>query len=142
MREATGNALLTTFIASIITVILIFFVGSISYSKSFKIKNYIINEIEENGGWDNNLQSKIDSHMKDVGYNVRGNSNKCNNMNDILAQCTYVSIQSNYEYCVFECGNYYKVVTFMNFKFPIIGEFIKFEVKGETNAFSEFNTIK
>ena len=50
MREATGNALLTMMITSIIAVIMIFFVGSISYSKSYKIKNYIVNEIEEYGG--------------------------------------------------------------------------------------------
>ena len=44
MREATGNALLTMMMTSIIAIIMIFFVGSISYSKSYRLKNYIINQ--------------------------------------------------------------------------------------------------
>ena len=52
MKEATGNALVMTMMASIIAIIMIFFVGSISYSKSYRLKNYIINQtkkwLEEN----------------------------------------------------------------------------------------------
>lgn len=151
MREATGNALLTMMIVSIITIILVFFVGSLSYSKSYKIKNYIVNEIEENGGWDANLQEKVDSYMKDIGYNVRKNDYNCNKVKNINTEmCTYINNQSNYDYCIYLCNNtdnniknimnkYYKVVTFMKFEFPVIGDWIKFEVKGETNIFNDFN---
>ena len=141
MREATGNALLTMMITSIITIIMIFFVGSLSYSKSYKIKNYIVNEIEENKGWDDTLQQKVDSYMKEVGYNVRKNEYGCNKVKNIPSTCSPVNMQSGYDYCVYSCngGSYYKVVTFMKFEFPVIGEVIKFEVKGETKTFSYFS---
>lgn len=139
MRQATGNALLTMMITSIVAVIMIFFVGSLSYSKSYKIKNYIINEIEENKGWDNSLQEKIDSYMKEVGYNVRKDEYKCNNVKNIPTSCSFINTQSGYDYCVYNCGDYYKVVTFMKFEFPLIGNIVKFEVKGETKTFNYFS---
>lgn len=147
MREATGNALLTMMITSIIAVIMMFFVGSISYSKSYKLKNYIINEIEENGGWDPTLQVSVDAYMKDAGYNVRKDVNKCNTLRNIdFDKCKSVNINSTYDYCVYGCDeitknvySYYKVVTFMKFEFPVIGDIVKFEVKGETNTFNDFN---
>lgn len=140
MREATGNALLTMMITSIIAVIMIFFVGSLSYSKSYKLKNYIVNEIEENKGWDVSLQESIDSYMKEVGYNVRKDEYKCNKVGNIPSKCTYINTQSNYDYCVYNCGEYYKVVTFMKFEFPIVGNLIKFDVRGETKTFNYFSS--
>ena len=138
MREATGNALLTMMITSIVAIIMIFFVGSISYSKSYKIKNYIVNEIEEHGKWDPELQAKVDSYMKEVGYNVRKDEYKCSRLKGI--NCGEpVNTQSGYDYCVYDCGNYYKVVTFMKFEFPVINSFIKFDVRGETSTFNDFN---
>lgn len=139
MREATGNALLTMMVTSIITIIMIFFVGSISYSKSYRIKNYIINQIEENRGWNDTLENDINSYMKEVGYNVRRkkgcpNDNKCGNaINN--------TDQGSYEYCIYSCpsGKYYKVLTYMQFEFPVIGNSLKFEVKGETKSFNDFN---
>ena len=141
MREATGNALLTMMITSIVAIIMIFFVGSISYSKSYRIKNYIIDEIEENKGWDDSLQDKIDSHMKDVGYNVRKDEYKCNRVKNIPSTCKLENVQSSYDYCIYSCNekSYYKVVTFMKFEFPVVGNLIKFEVKGETKTFNYFS---
>lgn len=157
MREATGNALLTMMITSIIAVIMIFFVGSVSYSKSFKIKNYIVNELEENKIWNDTLKEEIDSYMKDAGYNVRRNGNKCANIETELnngsnKNCTYINSNSNYDYCIFLCNNtdndtsnvinkYYKVVTWMKFEFPVIGDAVKFQVKGETKTFNYFSNI-
>ncbi len=131
MREATGNALLTMMITSIITIIMVFFVGSLSYSKAYKVKNYIINEIEENGGWDNNLQSGIDSYLKDSGYRIF--KNKCDS--------GYINSDSNYDYCIYKNkkNNYYQVVTFTRFEFPVIGEVVTFKIKGETKALDYFN---
>ena len=36
-------------------------------------------------------------------------------------------------------GKYYKVLTYMQFEFPVIGNSLKFEVKGETKSFNDFN---
>ncbi len=143
MREATGNALLTMMITTIIGVIMMFFVGSISYSKSYKIKNYIVKKIESNGGWSiedggkENIQTEVDSYMKETGYNVSKSS--CPR-NDKCGES--INTQISYNYCIYKCskGNYtyYKVRTYMIFDFPIIGDMIKFEVNGETKNTSNW----
>ena len=133
MREATGNSLLTMIMTSVVAIIMIFFVGTLSYSKSYKIKNYIVNAIEDNRGWDDNLQVEVDNYMKDAGYNLRRSSSNCPQTN-----CTYINNTSNYEYCVYRCSSgvneYYKVITYMKFDFPVIGDFVKFPVQGETKT--------
>lgn len=145
MREATGNALLMTMMTSIIAIIMIFFVGSISYSKSYRIKNYIINQIEENDGWNDTIDTQLSSYLKDVGYNVRkSNSSECPKINKLSATCTLVptKVVDEYEVCVYKCEEtniYYKVITYMKFDFPVIGNSLKFEVTGETRSFNDFN---
>lgn len=146
MREATGNALLVMMVTSIIAIILTFFVGSLSYSKSFRIKNYIVNAIEEHKGWDGKkdpdtgktIQEEIDSYMKEIGYNVR-RSNTCPSTD---SGCGIENNTSNYDYCIYSCKSgadtYYKVITYMKFDFPVIGESLKIKVKGETKTFNYF----
>ena len=123
MREALGNSLVMGMIASIIGVIMIFFVGSISYSKAYKVKNKIVNIIEENNGWNDSLKDEIDSYLKEVGYQVGAGA--------------------GYNYCVIKHtygnDNYYKVITYMHFEFPVIGSAVEFPVKGETKSFGYFN---
>ena len=142
MREATGNALLVMMVTSIITIIMIFFVGSISYSKAYKIKNYIINQIEEHESLNSSLIGEIDTYLKDVGYNVRRSTSKCPNVTTNVNSCGSNIYTGSYEVCIYECGGvntYYKVITYMKFDFPVIGNTLKFQVKGETRSFNDFN---
>lgn len=142
MREATGNALLTMMMTSIIAIIMIFFVGSLSYSKAYRLKNYIINEIEENKTWNKSLSDNLDSYFKEVGYSVKRNNSTCPTLdnNNCDSRNLY---EGGYEACIYRCGNgtneYYKVITFMKFDFPVIGSALKFKVQGETKPFNDFN---
>lgn len=138
MREATGNAFIIMMVTSIIGIIMVFFVGSISYSKSYRIKNHIINIIQEKRGWDNSEQ-EIEEYMADVGYNVRRNGTcpydtKCHQA---------INNQRTYNYCVYKCddGNLtkYKVITYMKFEFPVINSIVQIPIKGETTTFGIFN---
>ena len=148
MREATGNALLTMIVAATITIILTFFVGTLSYSKSYKIKNYIIDQIEENSGWDSELGQNIDEYLKDVGYNVKGNLNcdselsrlKNSKEQKLPTYCKTIYHNSSYNYCIFQCDEtlayrYYVVLTFMKFDFPVISDTLRLDVMGQTKNF-------
>lgn len=139
MREATGNALLVMMMTSIIAIIMIFFVGSISYSKSYRIKNYIINQIEENRGWTQEIKNNVNDYLKEAGYNVRRSNTTCEN--DTKCGQALLDTAGGYNYCVYSCSNgkYYKVITYMKFDFPVIGNSLKFPVKGETKTFNDFN---
>ena len=142
MREATGGALLMTMMTSIIAIIMIFFVGSISYSKSYKLKNYIINEIEEAGSFESSDSDALDEYFKDVGYNVSRSNNSCPNITNNTNGCGGNIYDGGYEACIYKCGTnhtYYKVITFMRFDFPVVGNSLKFKVEGETRTFNDFN---
>lgn len=145
MKEATGNALLVMMVTSIIAIIMIFFVGSISYSKSYRIKNRIINEIEDNGGWNETAKNNLLNYLKDVGYYVKPNGSKCPNVSSNKNICTELSneVVRNYDICMYVCNEtrnpYYKVITYMRFDVPVIGNSIKLNVEGETKSFNEFN---
>ncbi len=120
MRESTGNALLMTLMTSVVAIVLSFLVGAISYSKSYRIKNHIIDEIEECqtfadctadekdfNGWleedpslkeieekeEKNLSVPIGKYLKDVGYKY-SNKETCPAASDI-----YKDSNSTARYC-------------------------------------------
>ena len=144
MREATGNALLMTTMTAVIAIVLSFLVGSISYSKSYRVKSYIIDEIEQqkkykqsvsddDGALDKELDNRIANHLLSVGYRV-GN-HKCpelNNYNELT-----LNYLKNFDVCVYKSkeGESYAVITFMQFDFPVIKQIVSFQIKGETKSF-------
>ena len=151
MKESIGNALLFNFIITFIIILMAFFIGSIGYSKAYKVKNRIVEEIERNQTWDAKVQAEVDTWLNDgIGY--RRNTNPGHNN---IRNCTEESSDklqngaSDYEYCVYlidtcannsansRCGTYYKVTAYMYFDVPIVGDFIKIPIHGETTTFTE-----
>lgn len=143
MRESTGNALLMTTMTSVIAIVLSFLVGSISYSKSYRVKSYIIDEIEQqkkykesvynDGGLNSDLDERIAEHLMSVGYRV-GNHD-CPNLSN-YSQIT-LNYSKDYDICIYHSneGESYAVVTFMQFDFPVIKQIVSFQIKGETKNY-------
>ena len=77
MSDATGQAGLLNIMLAIIAIIIVLLAGSISYSKSFRVKNKIITTIEQYEGNCGNENSacnqEIISYMKELGYNADTN---------------------------------------------------------------------
>ncbi len=153
MRESTGNALLMTLMTSVVAVVLSFLVGSISYSKSYRVKNHIINEIEDRKGWSAELQKDVDSYLKDIGYKV-SKKETCPSAADIYKEpgegnrkdasakkCTnnLHEDSGSYNYCVYQCTEnsytFYVVITYMHMDFPLVNKFVNFKIMGETKSF-------
>ena len=141
MRESTGNALLMTLMTSVVAVVLSFLVGSISYSKSYRVKNHIINEIEDRKGWSPELEQEIDSYLKDVGYKVSTKGTCPARIDSSKKACSRVkNNHKGYNYCVYQCTEnsyytFYTVITYMQMDFPLVNKFVNFEIKGETESF-------
>lgn len=145
MRQAVGSAFILNLVIIFITLMMLVFVGSISYSKAYKTKNRIINIIEDNKGYNESSISEIETFMADTGYQISLTSDCTkvapNNESSLVYPTS--SIKSGYRYCIFENrasndnGVYYTVVTFMKFDFPVIGNYIEFPVKGETKILSK-----
>ena len=95
MREAIGSSLLFNLIIVIVIVMIAFLVGSLSYSKAFKVKNRIINIIEKYEGYnqtDSKLINEINSELKNMGYRI--NKNKKCKSGDISGSNSYEFIKS------------------------------------------------
>lgn len=143
MRQAVGNAFILNLVITFITLMMLVFVGSISYSKAYKVKNRIINLIEHNKGYDEAVSIEIKEVLSDVGYQISNNQScdrfKVNDKSRIVYPTS--EFKDGYRYCIIEnrtdTGRYYTVVAFMKFDFPIIGDFMEFPVKGETKIMSD-----
>lgn len=139
MRESIANSYLFAFVMVFIGIIIALFVGSLAYSKAFKVKTRIISIIEKHKGYTQAAANEIDNMLDNIGYKVVDMQCPVKNGGVSLA------VNSRYNYCVYEYsshvieanpnkgkGPYYGVSTFMQFDIPIIGRILRFEVYGET----------
>lgn len=137
------------------SIIVLFFVGILSYSKAYKVKNKIIEVIErydgeildsQNSSYANQVVlDEINMELSKVGYKVVSTSgmnsddrcsrdssrNTCTNLNtSTFNYCLCLHSDSN---SVNEDGaKIFEVITYVQFEFPIIGDLLTFPVKGET----------
>jgi len=132
MKESIGNALLFNIIIVFVIILLAFFLGSLSYTKAFKVNNRIVEEIEKEGesagrqftdfnqaenAYDNakdNIEKWLNygNEGKGIGYrkNTSGGVVECKyTPSEDYAKGKLVSDKSNnYEYCVYRvdtCSN-------------------------------------
>ena len=161
MKEAIANAGVFNLIIIFVIVLLAFFIGSLSYSKAFKVKNKIIEEIEKDQGYtigtNNSTESRVEEWIGNIGYRVNtGNSRNTVNCPTVTGnggeQGKLVNTDGDYQYCVYEfdtctarsdkakCGKYYRVTAYMYFDIPIISGLLKIPVSGETMIFNEINS--
>lgn len=145
MREAVGS----TFLFNLMIVFIFFFAAflaiAINYSQAFRIKNQIINYIEQYEGLDTDNEDRIVNYIGNSGY-YRTPTCDCttydcsNNTNDNANGARVFSTSQNRSangLCIRKLTNdnddvYYQVTTFVSFNLPIIGNFFTFPVKGET----------
>ena len=141
MKAPTGNALLMNIIIVFLVVVLGLLVTSITYTKAFRVKNRIVEVIENyEGDFDNHedqIRSDITTSLSNVGYRLKGTST-CKTLKD---GTTPYKEGNDYYYCVYKYntgrGFYYKVVTYMYLDLPVINEVLNIPVYGETKVFYE-----
>ncbi len=134
MKESINNAFLFGLVMFFLAVIIAILVGSLSYSKAFKVKNRIITIIEKNLDYNGSAKLEIDEFLREIGYKTNPlGRNRCPSGHGVLLS----SYGTNYRYCVYfnEAGHkgyYFKVAAFMYFEIPVIGDFLEFPIYGET----------
>lgn len=149
MREAVGGSLLMNLVVIFVGIIIIFFVGILTYSKAYRVKNRIVEIVEKYGNYNNLVVNEISSDLKAAGYNA-SKPTKCSDIRNNLINGETAKYKkdnlsgnlnkSGYNYCVFEVtdnslnenGKYYVVVTFVHFEFPVIGDLLTIPVYSET----------
>lgn len=145
MRESIGGTWLLGFVVLFIVLFSGYLAVSINYTKAFKVKNQIINLIEQNEGFRTSAYGNIESvsidqlansdrtedqiyhYIKDVGYaSANIESSKCDRYG------TYYTGG----YCIRKIctanGVYYKVTSFIKFELPLIWTSFTIPINGET----------
>lgn len=149
MREAIGTSYIVNFIVVFFALFILIFVGTLSYTKAFKVKNKIIDIIENHDGeigttiLKRNVEDEINSKLSEIGYRISSN-NTCNT-DGRFSDGTILTKNngSTYRYCIYKFhtskGDYYGVVSYIYFEIPIIGAKLEFPVYGETKTFTELD---
>lgn len=143
-----GSSLLFSLMITFVIIMLGVFVSSLAYSKAYKVKNKIIDILEENGTNDVNetVTNEINTVLAELGYN-ENRDRDC----EITVPGSELIPTEGFDYCIEKIttsgnksGNfYYKVTTYMHFDIPIIGEFIAPPVTGESKIIYDtyYNTV-
>ena len=139
MQEATGQASLMNIMLTIIGILIILLTGSIAYSKAFRVKEKIIDIVEKYNGYDKDSKKEIEDMLTNLGYrtlNAIQYKNFCNSKKFDNFDLDSSAIP-DHMYCVYkrDLGNnsyYYKIVAYMYFDIPVVGNYIQIPISGET----------
>lgn len=132
MRDAFGGAFFIKLMLIFFAIYISFIAIALSYAKAFRVKNTIINYIEENEGYNNNVMTLIDDYVAGMNYYV-------SNVGPNGSNVKYAACNSR-GYCIDEVysdelrGTYYKVSTFIEVNFPFFGINVLVPVTGETRV--------
>ena len=74
MKEAIANAGVFNIVIIFVIILLAFFVGSLGYSKAFKAKNKIVEEIEKDQaytiGINDSTETRVEQWLSKIGYRL------------------------------------------------------------------------
>ena len=144
MKEAIGTSLVFNLMMIFVGVIIVILVSSIAYTKGFKIRNRIIDRIEEHQGYvlNTDVVTDIESDLKAIGYKIVEKSN----CEDRTGATRLTADFNDYNYCVYEYntsrGNYYGVTVFISVDIPLLGDYINIPIYGETRIMYDKGTVK
>ena len=162
MRESIGGTWLTGIVITFLALFAGFLAYSISYTKAFRVKDNIIQIIEQNEGFTtaaNTKQNMLDSvtnareedlilngsaeaeifnFIQKIGYNYSTNiscKNDENENEDVFGT-------AKYGYCLEKhCTNsanvdkvYYKVTTYISLQIPVVNVTVQIPISGETTT--------
>ena len=157
MKEAIGGGWLFTIVILMVFLFASFISISTNYSRSFKVKDEIINAIQRHHGVNDETLAQIDEYLEKVGYRTTG---VCPKDGDLwlgfaLGQRNSVSNSYGANYCIKkhtityryknsagQCisngaighpeSAYYSVMTFFKLDMPVIRDWFHLRIDGET----------
>ena len=147
MREAFGGAFTIKLTLIFLAIYIAFIAVALNYAKAFRVKNKIIDIIEQNEGIDSYNDTKegsvigdINSYLNTVSYYVNLANIKNNNTENINCY--------DRGYCIEETtapvtdgitSKYYKVTTYININFPFFKLNFNIPITGETRKIERIN---
>lgn len=138
MKASIGGSMLLYIVLFFVSIVILFFVGIIAYTKAYRVKNRIVNIIEENGGYTADLKATIDGELKKYGYLTTKVSVDCKKASSHSNSTCENLPAGQYKYCIchttHNSGKVYEVITYTQFDIPLIGGILSNAVHGETKT--------
>lgn len=124
MRDAFGGAFLIKLLVIFLGIYIAFMAVALNYAKAFRVKNQIINYIEQYEGYNDLSKAKIDDYVAKIAYYVKGiNTNEqCYAEGYCVASMAYTENR----------GEYFLVTTYIHLELPFFGLSFNIPIKGET----------
>jgi len=135
MRESIGGGWLLGIVALFIALFSGYLAVSLNYSKAFKVKNKIVEVLEDYGGFNENSEEIINNYLKEIYYStVQVTENSCPEKQEFHdgGYCTREIIVSDHRNG--KNRVYYKVTTFIKIELPLVNFNINLPLKGETKV--------
>ena len=144
MKEGIGGSFMIYVLLVFLAVYITFLAVAFNYARAFRVKNKVIDIIEQNEGMsftdisDSSTLGQIENYLGQVSYVVAGiDRNDC-------PETEYEYINSERGYCIDYVpgtnGEYYKVKTFIKLEIPFLNFGFTIPVKGETRKIERINT--
>lgn len=149
MRDAIGGSVIITWILIFLVVVISIIAFSFNYAKAFRLKNAILDYIEDGQGLTQDVKEKIKTKQRDFGYGndfgetgfscYQGICIKYNNITEANIKMKYCG--SNYnENC--KVG-YYTVKTYIYVNVPILVDILRtIQTSGGLSVTGDTSTIK
>lgn len=143
MRDAFGGAFSIKLMLIFLILYITFICVAMNYARAFRVKNRIINIIEEQEGYTTTTKTLIENYLAGTGYHITYAQTKDFNIftgsgsGDSISSCSQSQF-GNYGYCVVNSPsssssyNIYKVETYMVFTLPIVQAHFPIAIRGET----------
>lgn len=143
MKESINTAVIVGIIITIVGLIELVLFASFAYSRAFKVKARIVDILEEQSGYSENVKERIDTEIAKIGYRLTEYGiNSCPNLDeDGTGKYTLVNEVSNYNYCIYVtsevnddkgAGYYYTVISYVYFDTPLLN--FNFPIRGQTKT--------
>lgn len=141
MRESFGGAFMIKLLLVFIVIYISFMAIAVNYAKTFRVKNNIINILEQNQYNSNNsasintIRTKIEEYVKNVPYTIDLKEER----NDLRNQCNNVGQQYMHGVCITpqqrdQKKAYYKVTVYISLDLPFFEIHMTVPVSGETKT--------
>ena len=147
MKEAIGNSFLMTLAIVFSFLIMALIIGIMAYTKAYKVKNKIVGVVEKYNGYTEETEDDIYQDLREMGYQTNTDTNRsCPKLDASMDEQDYTEtvrllhdIQpGRFEYCLYQVatsrGYYYHTVVFTHFDVPFLGQWLVFQVKGDSQV--------
>lgn len=142
MKDAFGSAFIIKLLLVFMVVFVCFMTVAVNFAKVFRVKNTVINILERYSGeeTDDQINERIDSYLRKIGYDYSKNTNvtnDCNNQKKVLSVKDKAYSRSE-SICVIPLGDddntYYKVTAYIVLDFPLFHFGTVMPISGESST--------